>query len=123
MRRFVAAALATTLCSVLAGCGGGGGEPVASVAIRVPADTGTWTQTEAEVTLGGTVSGAGYVVVHVPDGRVVTGFVVYVDGQGSWRADVYGLAIGTNRLTVVADHDGTERWTKSDTIDVIRTPG
>jgi hypothetical protein len=37
-------------------------------------------------------------------------------------ADVYGLAVGTNSLTVVADHDSTRRWTRTARINVIRTP-
>lgn len=112
-------AAAGSRCAALSGCGGSG--PTVEIAILEPTDAGSFMQTAAEVRLDGRIAGAGYVGVRYADDRTMLGYVTYFDGQGRWMADFYRLSTGTNRLPVVADHDGTGRWTKSDQIDVIRT--
>jgi len=117
--RWAAAAFATWLT----GACGGGGEAAPRIAILEPAATGVHVQDTAEVQLGGSVSGAGFVNVQREDGRIVTAMVVYADGQGSWSAEVYGLAPGPNRLTAVADRDGSGRAQARAVIVVTRTGG
>ncbi len=71
--------------------------------------------------LGGTISSASYVHVrNALTGVTVEGFVFYVDGQGTWFADFYGLGLGDNALTVTADSDGRGKRTSSAHITVAR---
>lgn len=122
-RRRIVLAAAGGAVLLLASCGGGDGGPDVEISILEPTDTGTHTQSGSDLALSGRVARASFVEVRLADGRSMPGYVTSFDGQGTWMADVYGLALGTNRLTVVADHDGTGRWTATARIDVVRTPG
>lgn len=121
MRSLPAGSMALALAIGVAACGGGGGGIPVDVAILEPSASGAFTQSAQEVRLGGTVSRAGFLQVHnLTDGGTSPGYVVYVDGRGTWMADVYGLAMGPNVLEAVADHDGTGRHTAGARIVVTR---
>lgn len=92
-----------------------------SIRILEPTDAGSLTLTAQEVRLGGSLAHASFVHVdNLTNGTRSDGYVNYVDGQGSWFADVYGLVPGPNELVAVADSDGTGRLTASARILVTR---
>lgn len=110
------------LATLVAACGGGGGGPTPpSVRIELPSASGSFATHWAEVRLGGTVERASF--IRVENNR--TGFTTdvdptFVDGQGSWFADVPGLAPGANPIVVTADADGTGQRVASARITVTR---
>ena len=53
-------------------------------------------------------------------GFTTDGYVTYNQGDGSWLADIYGLAPGENLIIVTADSDGTGMSTAQDQIIVVR---
>lgn len=110
---------------IVTACGGGAAprddEPRPSISILEPTNSPTYSTTGTGVTLGGSISHAGFVhVTNTLTGSVTEGFVFYASGQGSWFAEVYGLRPGENPITVVADGDGTGRRTAIARIVIIR---
>jgi len=98
LNRAVKFAMAFALGALLSACGAGGGGEV-----------------------GGAISHASFVhVTNAATGTTTEGFVNYFQGQGTWFADIYGLGLGDNPITVVADADGTGTTTASTHITVIR---
>lgn len=117
---------AAALCSCLslAACGGGGSgatEPAPSIRILEPTADATYSTTSSDIRLGGSIARASFVhVTNARDGSRFEGYVNYFAGQGSWFADVYGLAPGENRITAVADADGAGTRTATARITVVR---
>jgi hypothetical protein len=106
---------------LLGACGGGGGGGGPAVSISVPTSDPTYSTNWSSVRLGGAISHASFVhVTNAATGTTTEGFVNYFQGQGSWFADVYGLGLGENPITVVADADGTGATTARAFITVIR---
>ena len=89
----------------LVGCGGGGdsGAPP-TIDIRVPTSAASYATTSSSVRIGGAVTLAGSIRVrNTRTGSTTEAFVFYVQGNGSWFADVFGLAPGDNLITATAD--------------------
>lgn len=105
----------------LGSCGGGGGAALPSIAILNPTAAETYATTDTGVRVGGSISGAAFVhVLNTTTGVRVDGYVNYVDGQGTWFADVSGLVPGANVVVATADADGSGESTASDTLTVKR---
>ncbi len=106
----------------LAACGGGGSAlPAPAITIEVPTAAPSYATTSTSVRLGGSIAQASFVhVTNTTTGATVEGYVNYLDGVGSWFADVYGLLPGDNLIVATADADGTGTRTASDTLTVTR---
>lgn len=111
-------------CALLAACGGGSSGnagPAPSISINVPTSAVSYPTTSSSVRLGGTISHASYVHVrNALTGSTAEGYVNYYQGNGAWFADVYGLGLGDNLITVTADADGTGARTATANITVTR---
>jgi len=108
----------------LAACGGDDTAVLPSIEIETPTSLPAYATDNTAVRLGGTIARASFVrVVNNATGISVSGYVNYVDGYGSWFADVYGLVPGDNFLVVTADADGTGTRTSTDAITVTLPPG
>lgn len=120
MHRLLAPLLLLAVSLGLGSCGGGG-DALPSIAIFNPTAADTYATTATGVRVGGSVSGAAFVhVVNTTTGARVEGYVNYLDGQGTWFADVYGLVPGANVVVATADADGSGAHTASDTLTVAR---
>ena len=105
---------------ILASCGGRGVSKL-SVTIDDPTAAGSWHTTHTSVVIGGTISGASF--VHVSDtttGSTAEGSVHWYQGNGTWSAQVSGLAAGDNLLVATADATGTGGGTAKASIVVTR---
>lgn len=92
---------------LLAACGGGSKSKL-SITIEDPTATGSWHTTGTSVVIGGTVSGASF--VHVSDtstGSTTEGSIHWFQGNGTWSAQVSGLAAGDNLIVATADATGS----------------
>ena len=112
----------------LAACGGSGSSngsgnenQAPSISIDEPTSASSYSTTWSGVIIGGTISGASF--VHVKNeltGFTTEGFVNYYDGHGSWFAEIQGLGLGNNQITVTADANGTGVRTADAHITIIR---
>lgn len=101
--------------------GGGGGDAGPSISIKNPTSEPSYETSWTSLSIGGTISGASFVhVENTMTGFTTDGYVTYNQGDGSWFADIYGLAPGENLIIVTADSDGTGMSTAQDQIIVIR---
>lgn len=115
--------LALLTCTLLAGCHGDDDDSTPSpiIAITQPTAGSRYETPWTDVRLGGTLSHASFVhALNTRTGDRTDGYVNYVDGYGSWFADIRGLQPGDNLIRVTADADGTGRHTTSTSITVAR---
>lgn len=114
--------LLAVLLIMLAGCSSSGDSARApSISITSPTAATSFSTVWTGVTIGGTISNAGFVhVANSLTGASTEGFVFYNQGQGTWFADVVGLGFGENPITATADVDGTGARTAEAFITLIR---
>ena len=124
MRRliFSTAILLIGIASIIgSGGGGGGGYAGTSISIKNPTSEPSYETTWSSLRIGGTISSASFVhVENTMTGFTTDGYVTYDQGDGSWFADIYGLAPGENLIIVTADSDGTGMSIAQDQIIFIR---
>jgi hypothetical protein len=95
--------------------------PSPTVTITHPTSGNRYETPWQDVRLGGTLSHASFVhALNTRTGYRTDGYVHYVDGYGSWFADIPGLQPGDNLIRITADADGTGSHTATTTITVAR---
>jgi hypothetical protein len=104
MRRLLSTLLVVALGLLFAALGCGYTPPGPAIDVTQPAAR---TTTSSSIRIGGTIANASFVhVYHQQTANSVEGYVFYLEGMGTWFADVYGLVPGANDLAVIADRDG-----------------
>ena len=124
-RARLAAGVFLVLASTLACTDSDPTRPGCSIEIVNPSEAPEHETSEAQVIVGGTISGAAFATwEHAATGASGEAFVVYAaPGAGSWMTNAVTLVEGVNRITVAARRYGIDDAVCArDTITVTRVP-